>query len=210
MIDRARIARLDVSVVSTQRGSVWSVRNGQWWIPEPTIPSQCRVGNFFRNFDPSGRFSGIFLDFFQIFFGGRRHVPSVSRATHRADAIRDQPLAEMRCSCGSRPFVANGNAAPPQTSENPIPVTVCGFSTAAPEASLRGRFLTVLSRYLRALRIVDVRRRRRRLRWSSDIVERRRRRLDRAPKRGNACICRSDLFRWLTTELRFRESKVKK
>ena len=140
MIDRARIARLDVSVVSTQRGSVWSVRNGQWWIPEPTIPSQCRVGNFFRKFDPSGRFSGIFLDFFQIFFGGRRHVPSVSRATHRADAIRDQPLAEMRCSCGSRPFVANGNAAPPQTSENPIPVTVCGFSTAAPEVSLCGRF----------------------------------------------------------------------
>mgnify|MGYP000016349485 CR=1 FL=1 len=44
----------------------------------------------------------------------------------------------------------------------------------------------------------------------SDVVERRRRRLDRAPKRGNACICRSDLFRWLTTELRFRESKVKK
>jgi len=129
-----------VSVVSTQRGSVWSVRKGQWWIPEPTIPSQCRVGNFFRKFDRSGRFSGIFLDFFQNFFGGRRNVPSVARATRCADAFRDRSLAETRRSCGSRQLRAKSNAAPAQTSGNPIPVTVCGFSTATPNASRLRRF----------------------------------------------------------------------
>ena len=96
--------------------------------------------NFFRKFDRSRRFSGIFLDFFQNFFGGRRNVPSVARATRCADAFGDRSLAETRRSCGSRQLRAKSNAAPAQTSGNPIPVTVCGFSTATPNASRLRRF----------------------------------------------------------------------
>ena len=50
VIDRARIARLDVCVVSTQRSSVWSVRPGQWWIPEPSNPPPTGGEEIFQKF----------------------------------------------------------------------------------------------------------------------------------------------------------------
>ena len=129
MIVRARIASFEVSVLSTQRGSVWSVRYVEWWIPEARVPSQTTSPSIFEKFIRCGRFLGIFLDFFQKFFGRLARVLRVSRDTgsRRAQTVRDRPSLRSRDGThAQRSVPKSGN---PWTSHGPVPVRVCGFST---------------------------------------------------------------------------------
>ena len=129
MIVRARIASFEVSVLSTQRGSVWSVRNVEWWIPEARSPSQRCGGDFFRKFTRRRRFLGIFLDFFQNFFGHPNHLLDVSCAMVAIEARRGRRCASARSFAWSRSHTPPARNRRRRTSYFPIPVRDYEIST---------------------------------------------------------------------------------
>lgn len=86
---------------------------------------------FFENSPRTGRFSGIFLDFFQKFFCGRHERLAVSRGTrctHRRDGHHG---GRARWCCSDLRRRTTVSSVGRDMSGNPSPVWVCEFSTAA-------------------------------------------------------------------------------
>lgn len=173
-------------------------------------PASLARRRLFRKIHPRWGDFGKFFGFFSEIFWGRRRSPFCGaghganrRRSSRRDTGNDARSADLRrVTVASR--IRSRQLVKPNTSMG-LPVVhrpIDGPTSRVVGAPIR-RLVTSRDRRRASRRCVVAGRRRRRRSSSIHPVES-------APTRRNACIRRRNLFRWCATELRFRESKVKK
>ena len=173
-------------------------------------PASLARRRLFRKIHPRWGDFGKFFGFFSEIFLGRRRSPFCGaghganrRRSSRRDAGNEARSADRGgVTVASR--IRSRHLVKPNTSMgfHVVHRPIDGPTSRVVDAPIR-RSVTSRDRRRASRRcVVDGRRRRRR---SSSIHP-----VESARTRRNACIRRRNLFRWCATELRFRESKVKK